>query len=142
MKKYLDLLARIFISIYIFFKAYDSIAYFKDTKIEMASFGITWRQDLLLIGAITLLIIGGLLILTGYRAKFGALLIFIYWFPISLITHSFWNDPPDIFRTQAILLMADMALCGALLLIMAHGSGEISIKRLFATFKVPQRKSN
>lgn len=54
MKDIMDLMARIFLSLIFLWEAYDSIKYFKSTKIAMTGYGITWRQDLLLSGAIFL----------------------------------------------------------------------------------------
>ena len=138
MKHILDLVGRIFLSFIFLYEAYDSIAYFAATKAKMTVYGLTWKQDLLLYGAITLLILGGIMILTGYRAKFGAVLILLYWVPVTFIVHSFWNDPlGDARRLEAILFMKNIAITGGLLMIFANGVGKYSVRRLFATFRVP-----
>ena len=62
MKDIFDLLGRVLISFIFLFEAYDSIAYYGATKETMDDYGLTWNQDLLLMGAISLLIIGGLLL--------------------------------------------------------------------------------
>jgi len=137
MKNLLDLIARIFIALIFLFEAYDSVWYFQDTKEKMTSYGIGWQQDFLLIGAIFLLLMGGLLVLLGYRAKLGALLLLMYWVPVTFIVHSFWNDPIEIRREQSILFMRSLAIIGGLLFVYVNGSGKYSIKRLFATSRVP-----
>lgn len=137
MKDILDLLGRACIAFIFLFEAYDSIWYFQDTQEKMTAYGITWRQDLLLVGAIILLLMGGILVLIGYRAKFGALLLLTYWIPVTFIVHSFWNDPPEIEREQSVLFMRNIAIIGGLLFVYVNGSGRYSIKRLFATFRVP-----
>lgn len=136
-KDIIDLIARICIAFIFLFEAYDSIFYYQDTKEKMASYGLTWRQDLLLVGAIVLLILGGTLIIIGYRSSFGAILLLLYWIPITFIVHSFWNDPEEVRRLQSILFMKNIAIIGGLLTVLVNGSGRFSIKRLFATFKVP-----
>jgi len=78
MKNIIDLLARACLAFIFLYEAYDSIHYFKATKEMMTEYGITWRQDLLLIGVITFLIIGGLLVLTGYRTGLGVFMLFMY----------------------------------------------------------------
>ena len=92
MKDVTDLLARIFISLIFLWEAYDSIVHYSGAKTSMTAYGVTWRQDLLLSGAIFLLIFGGILVLLGYRSKFGAVLLLIYYIPFTLIVYSFWND--------------------------------------------------
>jgi putative oxidoreductase len=50
--------------------------------------------------------------------------------------HSFWNDPIEVRRLQAILFMKNIAITGGLLMILVNGSGRYSIRRLFATTRV------
>src|SRR5687768_1780124 len=97
-----DLIGRIMMSAIFIFEAIDSIMYAEHTKVTMADYGIVWRQDLLLYGSITLLIIGALMLLTGYRIKFGVWLLLLYWLPVTCIVYSFWNDPAHIQRLNAI----------------------------------------
>ena len=120
----------------------------------MLEYGLTWQPELLLYGAIFLLLLGGLMVLTGYRSSFGAALLLLYWVPVTFIVHDYWNLPfdcimevncPDIplemegiyRRLQAILFMKNLAITGGLLMIWVNGSGKLSIRRLFATTKVP-----
>ena len=133
MKDTTDLIARIFISLIFLFEAYDSIKFFKSTKNSMTDYGITWQQDMLLSVAIFLLILGGVLVLIGYRSGFGASLLLIYWIPVTFIAHSWWNDPIEIRREESIEFMKNIAIIGGLLLIVINGSGRFSIRRLFAT---------
>ncbi|HRN33852.1 MAG TPA: DoxX family protein [Saprospiraceae bacterium] len=136
MKDFLDLLGRIFIATIFIYEAYDSIYYFHMTKATMSMYGLGWRQDLLLVGAIILLVLGGLMVLIGYRSSFGAILLILYYLPVTLIVHSFWNDPVKVQRIQAIMFMKNIAIMGGLLMIIVNGSGRYSIKRLLATLKV------
>ena len=140
MKDVLDLLARILISIIFFYEAYDTIFYFKETKAAMSAYGIEGNQNLLLYASIFLLVLGGTLLLIGYRSGFGAFLLCLYWIPFTFIVHSYWNDPPDQQRVQAILFMKNLAILGGLLMVWVNGSGRFSVKRLFATTRVPQRR--
>lgn len=137
MKDIGDLLGRIFLSFIFLYEAYDSIFYMQPTKAAMTEYGITWQQDLLFFAAVTLLVLGGLMILSGYRASLGAFMLLLYWVPVTFIVHSFWNDPPEIERMQAILFMKNIAITGGLLMVWVNGAGRYSIRRLFATFRVP-----
>lgn len=137
MKPFIDLLGRTLLSVIFFFEAYDSIRYFDITKQTMTEYGITWRQDLLLVGAISVLILGATLILIGYRPALGVLLLLMYWVPVSFIVHSFWNTPPEELRESSISFMKDIAIMGGLLMVYVNGAGRWSVKRLFATSRVP-----
>jgi putative oxidoreductase len=137
MKHILDLLGRIFMALIFIYEGLDSIWYFQDTKDKMTEYGLNWNQSLLLYGAIILLLLGGILILIGYRVKLGALLLLAYWVPVTFIVHSFWNDPEDIRRIQSVFFMRNLGIVGGLLFIYVNGSGKYAIKRIFATSRVP-----
>ena len=136
MKHVFDLLGRIFLSFIFFYEAFDSIKFFKETKATMTTYGLTWRQDFLLYGALFCLVLGGALILTGYRAKLGAVLLLVYWVPVTFIVHDFWNIPMPEQRMEAIFFMKNIAITGGLMMIFANGVGKYSIRRLFATSRV------
>lgn len=136
MKNFLDLLGRIFISVIFLFEAYDSVRYFEATKVQMAGHGITWQPDFLLGTAIFVLSLGGTLVLLGYRSTFGAILLLLYWVPVTILAHAFWNAGPETLRLESILFMKNLAISGGLLIILVNGSGKYSIKRLLATTRV------
>lgn len=138
MKDFIDLLGRIFISLIFFWEAYDSIAFFDSVKRTMTNYGISWNQDFLLVTVIVFLIIGGLFILIGYKAPIGAILLLIYWIPVTFMVYSFWNDPVSERRMASILFMKNMAIIGGLLMIVVNGAGRFSIKRLLAASRPPK----
>lgn len=140
MKNILDLIARICLATIFLFEAYDSIAYFQQTKNTMTTYGLTWNQDFLLLATIILLSLGGILILIGYKASFGAFLLLLYWVPVTFIVFSFWNDPVEIRRLQSIMFMKNIAIIGGLLAIMVNGAGKYSVKRLLAAVRSPRPK--
>jgi len=136
MRDITDLIGRIFLSAIFIFEAVDTILYIEKTKFTMTQYGLTWHQDFLLYGTIFLLVIGGLMVLLGYRSTFGALLLLVYWTPVTFLVHDFWNYPKDQLRIQSILFMKDIAIIGGLLMLAGKGSGRYSMKRLFATTRV------
>ncbi|MEZ5042709.1 MAG: DoxX family protein [Saprospiraceae bacterium] len=139
MKDLADLIGRILVSIIFLVEAYDSLTYSQQTKNTMAEYGITWQPDLLLVGSIFVLALGGILILIGYRSSFGALLLLLYWVPVTFIVHSFWNDPAELQRQESIAFMKNIAIMGGVIIIWVNGSGRYSVKRLFATARVPRK---
>ena len=138
MKDFIDLLGRIFMSLIFFWEAYDSIVFFDSVKRTMTNYGITWNQDFLLVTVIVFLIIGGLFILIGYKASTGAVLLLIYWVPVTFMVYSFWNDPVSERRMQSILFMKNMAIIGGLLMIVVNGAGRFSSNRLLAASRPPK----
>ncbi|MCB0568774.1 MAG: DoxX family membrane protein [Phaeodactylibacter sp.] len=138
MKDITDLLGRAMLSFIFLYEAYDSIFYFRETKDKMSFYGLTWNQDMLLVGAIILLLLGGVMLLLGYRTGMATVMLLMYWVPVTFIVHSFWNDPEPARRLQSILFMKNIAIMGGMLMVWANGAGKkYSIKRLFATTRVP-----
>jgi len=138
MKDIFDLLGRILLSFIFFFEAYDYFAYESLNKNAMKIYGLTWNQDFFLYGAIFLLFFGALTILLGYRMRLGALLLMVYWIPLTFIVHNFWIEESgsDIYRLQSILFMKNIAIMGGLLITATHTSGKYRLRRLFATTNV------
>lgn len=137
MKDIADLLARIFISFIFLYEVYDMIGFYNNNKLTMTTYGITWQQDVLLIGVLLFLIVGSLLVLFGYYANIGAFLLLFYWLPFTMIVFSFWNDPEEIRRINSLQFMHNMAICGGLLLLIANGSGKYSVRRLIHVLRLP-----
>jgi putative oxidoreductase len=136
MRDITDLIGRIFLSAIFLFEAFDSTIYFEKTRQTMDQYGLMWNQDLILYGAIFLLITGGMMVLLGYRSTLGAILLLLYWVPVTFMVHDFWTYPRDQMRLQSILFMKDIAIIGGLLMLAGKGSGRYSIKRLLATTRV------
>ena len=136
MRDIIDLIGRIFLSAIFLFEAVDSVLFFEKTKLTMDQYGLTWNQDLLLYGAIFLLTVGGLMVLFGYRSTLGAVLLLMYWVPVTFIVHDFWTYPKEELREQSILFMKNFAIIGGLLMLAGKGSGRYSIKKLLATTRV------
>lgn len=136
MRDITDLIGRIFLATIFIFEAVDSTLYFEKTKQAMTVNGLNWNQEMLLYGAIFLLILGGLMVLFGYRSTVGAILLLMYWVPVTFIVHDFWNYPKEELREQSILFMKNIAIIGGLLMLAGKGSGRYSIKKLLATTRV------
>ena len=137
MKNMIDLLGRIFLAFIFIYDAFDSLFYFDDTKAKMLEYGLTWHPGLLLNGAIFVLMIGGILILMGYRTGLGAALILLYWLPATFLLYDWWDAEGLAQRDLAINFMKNLAIAGGLLIVSVNNSGKFSIRRLFATAKVP-----
>lgn len=103
----------------------------------MTVLGLDWNQDLLLSGAIFLLALGGLMVLFGYRSTLGAIMLLMYWVPVTFMVHDFWNCTTKAeLRNESILFMNNIAIIGGLLMLVGKGSGRYSIRRLLATTRV------
>lgn len=73
-------------------------------------------------------ILGGLSILLGYQAKYGALILVVFLVPVTFMMHAFWNlTDPMVQQMQMIMFMKNLALTGTALFIIAVGSGPLSL---------------
>jgi putative oxidoreductase len=75
-------------------------------------------------------IVGGLSILLGFKAKYGAWLIVIFLVPITFMIHNYWTVADPMMRSmQQINFMKNLSMIGAALMIAHFGSGPLSVDK-------------
>jgi len=117
------LIARIFLSFIFLVSGLKKIFKFDTTAEKMAAKGIP-LPEVFLLGAVIFLIVGGLSVALGYKARLGAILLIVFLIPVTLLFHGDIGNAGQ--QTQ---LMKNLGLMGGLLLIIANGSGKLSLKR-------------
>lgn len=124
----------------------NKIPQFSSVAGYMASEGIPQPQ-LMLTGAIAFLIVGSVTVLLGYQARLGALLLLIFLVLATYFFHDFWTQPTDavwvlsinteiqrpVQQVEMISFMKNLALMGAMLLIVVNGSGPMSLDNVRST---------
>lgn len=71
---------------------------------------------------------GGLSILLGYKARYGAWLLVLFLVPVTVMMHNFWAVTDPMARTmQQVMFMKNLSMLGAALLIAHFGSGPLSV---------------
>ncbi|NES82807.1 MAG: DoxX family protein [Moorea sp. SIO2B7] len=120
MQKYIPLLARIFLSAIFIKSGIDKIFNIEGTTKYMEANGIPFA-GLILIPTIIVLVGGGLSVLLGYKARWGALLLIGFLIPATLIFHTDLSQ-----RIQEIQFMKNLGLMGGLMMVVAFGAGAIS----------------
>lgn len=138
MKGISDLLGRIFLGIIFVYEGLDTLFFYEQTKATMAEYGITFAPDILLILTLSTLFLGAFLVIIGYFSRVGAFLLMLYWLPFTLFVYDFWNAPPDLQRLNALYFMRNLAVLGGLLLLLANGSGQYSVRRLIHVMRLPK----
>lgn len=93
----------------------------------MASKGMPF-VPLFLAGAIAVELLGGLSVLLGYKARIGALALFAFLIPTTLIFHNFWAFDGMQRHLEMIGFLKNVSIMGGLLTVAAQGSGALSIK--------------
>jgi|SRR5690349_16102952 putative oxidoreductase len=72
--------------------------------------------------------VGGVSVLLGYRARFGAFLLLLFLVPVTFVMHAFWSVPdPTMAMVQKAMFMKNVSLMGGALLIMYYGPGPVSL---------------
>jgi len=83
-----------------------------------------------------LALLGGLSVLFGFKARWGAWLLVLFLVPVSLIMHRFWGlSDPQAVMMQKINFMKSVSMTGGALLIAYFGSGPLSVDALFRKAK-------
>jgi putative oxidoreductase len=121
------LLGRVLLSVIFILSGLGKLAHFHAVAGMMASKGIPLATVAL---AITLLIEigGGLLILTGYKVKYAALVVALWLIPVTLVFHHFWGIPAEQQQEQMTNFSKNVAIIGGLL-VLAYASPEKSEAR-------------
>jgi putative oxidoreductase len=72
---------------------------------------------------------GGLLLIVGFKARWAALLIFLFIIPISLTFHNFWTMEGAAAAANKIQFMKNLAIMGGMLMLAAFGPGRYSVDK-------------
>jgi putative oxidoreductase len=72
-------------------------------------------------------VVGGLSLLLGFWSRPGALMLFLFLIPTTLMIHNFWKYQGVQQQDQMIHFLKNLALMGGLLVIAAYGPGPASI---------------
>jgi putative oxidoreductase len=122
--KYTVLLGRI---LYSFIFLHSGLFHFSGMAIGYASSqGVPLASFLVPFSGV-MAIVGGLLILLGYKAKLGAWLIVAFLIPVTFMMHAFWKETdPMQKQMQMAMFMKNISMLGGAFLITWFGAGPVS----------------
>lgn len=107
----------------------NKIPHFQAVAGVMAKEGVPAPQ-VMLAGAIVFLIAGSLSVILGYKARIGAALLLVFLVLATYFFHDFWKlNDPQARQEQMIQFMKNLGLMGAMLLVIANGTGPLSLDR-------------
>src|SRR6266478_6533687 len=104
----------------------NKIPHFSQVAKVMGDVGMPAPQ-FMLVGAIVFLIAGSLSVIAGYKARFGAVLLLTFLVLASYYFHPFWSLEGQAQQEQMIQFMKNLSMMGAMLFVMANGSGPLSV---------------
>ncbi len=115
------LVSRVLLSSIFLFAGGNKIFSFAATQGHMAAQGMK-MTGLFLVLAILVEVGGGLSVLLGFFPRLGALALFLFLIPVTLVFHRNVSDPAQLGH-----VMSNVALMGGLMAIVAVGGGVFSI---------------
>jgi len=119
---YAILIGRVLIGLIFVMSGINKIADPQGTQQYMVGMGITTATTFLYAGAVCLEVVGGLSLLLGVWAKWGAAALIVFMIPATLIFHTNFGD-----QNQTIHFLKNLAMIGGLLYVAVYGSGRFSI---------------
>jgi putative oxidoreductase len=123
---YLILLARVLLSSPFLYSGVDKCWRWSVAQREVAASGLPWPTLLHLVTVLVQLG-GGLSLSLGIEARIGALLSLLFLIPVTVMYHPFWKRSGAELVAEADHFLSNLAIIGGLLVIVALGSGPISL---------------
>lgn len=121
-----SLIGRILLATIFILAGFGKITGWEGTAGYMASRGMPAIPFFLTL-AIIFELLGGLSLLLGFKTKIGALALFLFLVPTTLVFHNFWTYPEAQQQIQMIMFLKNLAIMGGLLMLAAAGPGPLSL---------------
>ena len=124
--RFMTVAGRVLLTLIFLFAAAGRVLDFAGTARDMASRGLPFPQ-VLLAAAIAMEIGGALLVLAGFHARLGALLLILFLVPTTFVFHNFWASQGPQRIADLLQFLKNLAILGGLLLVGAYGGGPWSL---------------
>jgi putative oxidoreductase len=122
------LIGRILIAIMYVPAGYSKIGNFAGTSGYIASKGLP-LPDVGAAIAIVVELVGGLMLLAGWKTRWTALALAVFTLGATFFFHNFWAYPADQQMMQTLLFNKNIAIVGGLLFAYAFGPGRYSVDK-------------
>jgi putative oxidoreductase len=77
--------------------------------------------------ATALELFGGISVVLGFRARWGALALIVFLIPVTLVFHNFWAVPAAQQQAQVVNFLKNLSILGGMLMVFGRGAGAYSI---------------
>lgn len=140
LRRILNLLARILLgAVFLMTAAGHLVPDFNKVVDSLEARAMPLAQAMLA-GGVLVLLLGSLSIIIGFYARIGALLLFVFLLVSCVFIHTFWQLEGDLRENEMVHFLKNLALMGAMLFIMAHGAGPLSVDAWRGRGRMPQRR--
>jgi putative oxidoreductase len=127
-KQYGPLVGRVLLALIFVLSGLSKLGGFSGTVGYIQSVGLPAAQ-LLAVIAIIFELGGGLLLVLGWKARWGAAALFVFTFLAAVLFHAYWAAAPDQAMMQQIQFMKNITIMGGLLYVVVYGSGPLSLEK-------------
>lgn len=122
----LFLFGRIMLAAIFIIASISKLTHFGDYSHILSQYGMP-APDVLLGISVAFELVGGLLVLLGYKTRFGAILLLLFIIPATFVFHSFWDYQPLQISNQVHHFLKNVSIFGGLLYVLACGPGQYSL---------------
>lgn len=120
------LIARLLLALMFLGAGISKLTGLEGTAGYIASVGLP-MPNLLAIGAGVVEVLGAVLLIVGWQARWAALALAAFTLLATFIFHAFWNLPQDQQMVQQLFFMKNLSVTGGLLMVFAFGAGALSL---------------
>ena len=121
-------LGRVGLAAIFLWSGYGKLVHMDGNLGYMKAFGVP-APELLIWPALLVELIGGAMLLLGFKARWAAVALIAFTLPATFIFHAYWGAPADQVMNAQIHFMKNLAILGGLLTVVAHGAGRVALDR-------------
>ena len=122
------LVGRVLLALMFVLAGYGKITGFDGTAGYIASKGLPLPQVGAAI-AVVVELVGGLLLIVGWKARWVALVLAIFTAAATYFFHDFWHMTDAAAATNKLMFLKNVSVIGGMLMVWAMGPGRLSIDR-------------
>ncbi len=115
----IEFVGRVLLSTLFLIEGLGKISFKEDVIMYMEDYGV---PGILFFPALILEILFPLFLIAGYKTKWIASIMALFTFVVAIIFHTDFSE-----GMQMMLFLKDIAIAGGFMIIIAHGSGKISL---------------
>ena len=119
-------IARVLLALMFVLAGVSKFAGLAGTAGYIASKGLP-MPSVLALGAGVVELLGGVLLIVGWQARWAALVLAAFTVLASLLFHNVWALPADKQMMDQLMFLKNLAITGGLLFVFAFGAGSLSL---------------
>lgn len=120
------LIARFLLALMFLLAGLSKFGGLEGTAGYIASKGLPMPQ-LLALGTAALEVVGAVLLMVGWQARWAALALAAFTLLASVLFHNFWAMPAEQQMMQQLMFMKNLSVVGGLLVVFGLGAGTLSL---------------